>query len=230
MLIDQPCTSVDHARALICELARRFYDLGWVSGTGGGISIRVGDDVVMAPSGVQKELLQPDDMFLLDVDGRVKHSPSVVDGSPPKKVSACAPLFLAAMQRRGAGAVVHSHSLHAMCATLLAGRPSDDRCDMDVVEFTHLEMMKGLAGVGYHDVHHVPVVENTAHEAELEDRLRQAIDAFPDAHAVLVRRHGVYVWGDDWQSAKRHAECYDFLFQAYVRMRELNVPMQPNTN
>ncbi len=34
--------SDDHPRKLIPELCRLFYDLGWVTGTGGGISMRVG--------------------------------------------------------------------------------------------------------------------------------------------------------------------------------------------
>jgi methylthioribulose-1-phosphate dehydratase len=33
-----------------------------------------------------------------------------------------------------------------------------------------------------------------------------------------VRRHGVYVWGADWREAKRHAECYDYLFEVAVAM------------
>jgi ribulose-5-phosphate 4-epimerase/fuculose-1-phosphate aldolase len=39
----------------------------------------------------------------------------------------------------------------------------------------------------------------------------------------LVRRHGVYVWGKDWKQAKTHAECYDYLFEAAGRMKQLGV-------
>lgn len=48
----------------------------------------------------------------------------------------------------------------------------------------------------------VPIIENTARECELTDRLREAIEAYPESNAVLVRRHGVYVWGKDWIQAK----------------------------
>ena len=63
--------------------------------------------------------------------------------------------------------------------------------------------MQGIAGVGYFDSCVVPIIENTARECELTDRLRQAIKEYPDAHAVLVRRHGVYVWGSSWIQVSR---------------------------
>ncbi|HBQ19987.1 MAG: methylthioribulose 1-phosphate dehydratase [Sandaracinaceae bacterium] len=197
----------DDPREIICELCRQFYDQGWVSGTGGGISIRQGERVYMAPSGVQKERLKPEDLFVLDADGEVLEAPA-----GDAKVSACAPLFYNAFRLRGAGAVLHSHSVNAMLATLISG---------DAFRVTHLEMMKGITGVGYHDELVVPIIENTAHECDLADSMAAAIEAHPKSHAVLVRRHGVYVWGEDWVQAKTHAECYDYLFEAAVQMRKL---------
>ncbi len=167
-------------RQLIVELCAHMYRLGWASGTGGGISIRDGEQVFVAPSGVQKERLAPDDLFVLDCEtGDVRQAPA----DPALKVSACAPLFMNAYRIRGAGAVLHSHSINAMLATLIAG---------DTFEVTHLEMMKGIAGVGYHDLHRVPVIDNTAHECDLADAMADAMRAHPEANAVLVRRHGVY--------------------------------------
>ena len=55
---------------------------------------------------------------------------------------------------------------------------------------------------GFYSVHSVPIIENTARECELTDRLREAVQAYPQANAVLVRRHGVYVWGKNWIEAK----------------------------
>lgn len=48
----------------------------------------------------------------------------------------------------------------------------------------------------------VPIIENTPWEADLKDRMAQVIEEYPETTAVLVRRHGVYVWGDTWQQAK----------------------------
>ncbi|KIZ00060.1 enolase-phosphatase E1 [Monoraphidium neglectum] len=209
---------VSEAKDLICELCRLFYDQGWVSGTGGGISVKAGDDrIVMAPSGVQKERMQPSDMYVLDSKGDVVEEPKARPPPyPAPKLSECSPLFMAAYELRGAGAVMHSHSLNAVMATML---------DPQATEFTvtHLEMIKGIAGHGFYGNCVVPIIENTARECELTDRLRQAIADYPQANAVLVRRHGVYVWGKTWIQAKTQAECYDYLFAAAVKMAQLGL-------
>ena len=198
------------ARERICELCRLFWQLGWASGTGGGISLRVGDTIFMAPSGVEKERLQPSDIFELDRRGHV------IKSSPGHKLTACAPLFQAAYDHRDAGAVLHSHSLDVVLASMLVppGEP---------LRLTRLEMMKGLQGVGYFDVHEIPVIDNTALEHELKDRVEQAVLAFPKANAVIVRNHGVYVWGKDSVQAKTQAECLDYLCRAVVRMHAAGI-------
>lgn len=48
----------------------------------------------------------------------------------------------------------------------------------------------------------VPIIENTPFEEDLKDRMAEVIKEYPETCAVLVRRHGVYVWGDTWQQAK----------------------------
>ena len=49
------------------------------------------------------------------------------------------------------------------------------------------------------------------------------LQAYPKSNAVLVRRHGVYVWGPTWVAAKTQAECYDYLFEAAVKMRGMGI-------
>ncbi|KAJ2763369.1 Methylthioribulose-1-phosphate dehydratase [Coemansia nantahalensis] len=205
-----------HPANLIPELCRLFYTLGWVTGTGGGISIRQGDRVYVAPSGVQKERIAPEDLFVLALQTRaVLRAPA-----PPIKPSACTPLFYNAYTMRGAGACIHTHSQNAVLATLLYG---------DEFAISHQEMIKGIrrgqtgASLRFHDTLRVPIVENTAEEENLTARMAAAMDRYPETCAVLVRRHGVYVWGDTWEKAKTMAECYDYLFELAVRMRQLGV-------
>jgi methylthioribulose-1-phosphate dehydratase len=201
--------------ALIAQLCRQFYGLGWVSGTGGGISIRDAEGVWIAPSGVQKERIDPDDVYLVaEVWDRVE----VLEGprDPALRISECQPLFFHAYQRRGAGAVIHSHSVWAVLAARLAGVSAGPDGRAGEFRSRDLEMQKGLRGHGCFDELRVPVIPNTAREAELSESMAAAIDAYPEVDAVLVAGHGVYVWGQDWAAAKTQAECLDYLFRVAV--------------
>ncbi len=81
---------------LICEICKNLYAQGAVSGTGGGMSIKVGDSIVMAPSGVQKERMEPADMFVLDAAGEILEHPRARPAPyKPPKLSECSPLFMA---------------------------------------------------------------------------------------------------------------------------------------
>ncbi|XP_055633706.1 probable methylthioribulose-1-phosphate dehydratase isoform X2 [Toxorhynchites rutilus septentrionalis] len=211
----------EHPRKLIPELCKQFYNLGWVTGTGGGISIKLDDEIYIAPSGVQKERIQPDDLFIQNIDGDDIQEPPEY-----KKLtkSQCTPLFMLAYRDRNAGAVIHTHSPAAVVATLLwPGR--EFRC-------THLEMIKGIydyeleRNLQFDEELVVPIIENTPFEKDLEDRMANAMKEYPGTSAILVRRHGVYVWGQNWQKAKTMTECYDYLFSLAVEMKKIG--LEPN--
>ena len=48
----------------------------------------------------------------------------------------------------------------------------------------------------------VPIIENTNFESDLKDTMLAAMRKYPNTNAVIVRRHGIYVWGDSWQQCK----------------------------
>lgn len=167
---------------------------------------------------MQKERIQPNDLFVQDINGVDLQLPP-----PEKKLkkSQCTPLFMCAYTARKAGAVIHTHSKAAVLVTLLY--PGKEfRC-------THLEMIKGIKNqklgrcYNYDEELVVPIIENTPWEADLKDRMAQVIEEYPQTTAVLVRRHGVYVWGDTWQQAKTMCECYDYLFDLVVQMKSLGL-------
>ncbi|XP_027621561.1 methylthioribulose-1-phosphate dehydratase [Tupaia chinensis] len=166
-------------------------------------------------------------MFVCDM------SEQDISGPPPSKMlrkSQCTPLFMNAYTMRGAGAVIHTHSKAAVLATLLfPGRE---------FKITHQEMIKGIRkctsggcyslSSRYDDMLVVPIIENTPEERDLKERMARAMAAYPDSCAVLVRRHGVYVWGETWETAKAMCECYDYLFDIAVSMKKLGLdPAQP---
>ncbi|KAF5202213.1 Enolase-phosphatase e1 [Thalictrum thalictroides] len=216
---------VSLTRDLVAELCRHFYTLGWVSGTGGSITIKVHEDsipksqqlIVMSPSGVQKERMLPEDMYVLSSEGSVLFTPSPKPyPNKPPKCTDCASLFMKAYQMRNAGAVIHSHGMESCIATMIRPKAKEFR-------ISHMEMIKGIQGHGYYDELVIPIIENTAHEGELTDSLAEAIKAYPKATAVLVRNHGIYVWGDSWISAKTQAECYHYLFDAAIKLYQLGL-------
>jgi len=62
-------------------------------------------------------------------------------------------------------------------------------------------MIKGVrvGGIGptlsYLDTLEIPIIENTPNEEDLKESMAEAMVKYPNAPAVLVRQHGVYVWG-----------------------------------
>lgn len=210
--------SKEHPRNLIPQLCRQFYDLQWVTGTGGGISIKYENKIYIAPSGVQKERMCPDEIFVQNMEGQDLELPPV---EKKLKKSQCTPLFMSAYRLRNAGAVIHTHSKFAVMVTLLW--PGKE------FRITHLEMIKGIRNqklgraLRYDEELVVPIIENTPFEEDLTDSLADAIHKYPETCAVLVRRHGVYVWGDTWQQAKTMTECYDYLFDIAVQMKQFGI-------
>lgn len=204
------------AQQLICIIK--------VTGTGGGASIKhaPNNHIYIAPSGVQKEKLKASDLFVLDYSTK-----SYIRRPLSLKPSQCTPLFMAAFDR-GAGCCIHTHSQWAVLITLLVEREHGKDA---LFEIEHLEQIKGIAAgrgktgaLSYWDRLKVPIIENTAHEEDLTESLEAAMEKHPDSYAVLVRRHGVYVWGDTVHKAKTMCESFDYIFQLAVEMHKLGLP------
>ena len=155
----------------------------------------------MSPSSVQKERMRPQDIYTLDEKGDI-----LMPGINPLlnlKLSQCHPLFMSAYLHRNAGAVIHTHSINAVMVGYLYG-----------TEFrtSHLEMIKGISGLNYSDELVIPIIENTNQECELLESLEKAILMYPKSTAVIVRDHGLYIWGKDWMHCKTQCECLDYMY------------------
>jgi methylthioribulose-1-phosphate dehydratase len=66
-------------------------------------------------------------------------------------------------------------------------------------------------------VERVPILANSQNYAELTPQLANALEKYPDAHGVLLSRHGLYTWGESVAEARRHLEALEFLFEVEAR-------------
>ncbi|PIK55032.1 putative methylthioribulose-1-phosphate dehydratase [Apostichopus japonicus] len=191
----------EHPRHLIPELCRLFYDLGWMTGSGGALSIKEGNEIYVTPSGVQKERIQPDDLFVTNLNG------DELDGPPKEKKlrrSQCARLMMTAYQKRDPGAVFHTHSPSATFISILY--PGNE------FRITHQQMIRGVGG-RYDEELAVPIIQNAHDETKTIAKMEKALDDYPNTNAVIVRR----------QKVKLRCESYDYLFETAIKMKQFGL-------
>lgn len=164
------------ARAQLCEFGRRLWQRGYVAANDGNLSVRLGDDRLLAtPTGVSKGFMSPDDLILTDLDGQV------IQGS--RRPSTELKMHLLVYRLRGdVRAVVHAHPPVAT-AFALAGLALD-RCLLP-------ESVLSLGAV--------PIV---AYGTPSTDEIPQALSPYvPRCDAVLLANHGALVWADSLEAA-----------------------------
>ena len=77
---------------------------------------------------------------------------------------------------------------------------------------------EGVDGVFTHaHLERVPIIENSQDYEALSAALKTTLDEHPDAHGVLLSRHGLYTWGQSVAEARRHLEALEFLFEVEGR-------------
>ncbi|WP_329358458.1 class II aldolase/adducin family protein [Streptomyces anulatus] len=108
---EQHPESVRQAWREVVDTARRSAADGLVVGTSGNVSARVGDLVLVTPSGVPYDRLGPRDAVGVDLDGRQV----LGDLGPTSEL----PLHLAVYRSTDAAAVVHTHAVHATAVSTL---------------------------------------------------------------------------------------------------------------
>ena len=191
----------------LAEVGRRFDARGWVLGTSGNFSVVVNREplrLVITSSGISKGELTANGIVEIDQAGQL-----TTPGT--ERPSAEALLHVEIVRARGAGAVLHTHSIWS---TLLSDRYM--ACRGLVVE--GYEMLKGLQGVATHEQREwIPILENDQDMERLAGKVRATLIEHPGSHAFLLRRHGMYTWGETLSQAVRHVEIVEFLLEAVAR-------------
>ncbi|MEL5960089.1 class II aldolase/adducin family protein [Streptomyces sp. CLV115] len=108
---DQQRDAIKRAWEGVVATARRTAAEGLVVGTSGNVSARVGDTILVTPSGVPYDRLGPKDVVGVDPEGnRV-----LGELAPTSEL----PLHLAVYRNTDAAAVVHTHAVHATAVSTL---------------------------------------------------------------------------------------------------------------
>ena len=191
----------------LATIARGFHIRGWLVGTSGNLSAVVDREplrLAVRPSGVDKGELIPAQVLLIDEHARVV-------SDHPAKPSDESPLHVRIVKERGAGAVIHTHSIWN---TILSDLQAAD----GGVAIEGYEMLKGLQNVSTHAHREwLPIIENSQDIFALADCIGDTLRKHKDAHGFLLRRHGLYSWGHDLPQAKRHVEILEFLLEVLGR-------------
>lgn len=199
----------DDAATALVDVVRRLHGRGLAPGTGGNMSAVGAGGLWITASGVDKGRLTVDDLVQVDAAGHQRAG----RGKPSAETA-----LHVALVARGAGAVLHVHSVWNTLASLRAAADG-------ALRLTGVEMLKGLAGVTSH--HHrevVPVIANSQDLPALAAHLGRSVDEHRHCHGVLVAGHGLYTWGRDLVEAERHVEVFEFLFEVHERALAGGIP------
>ncbi|MGW2211390.1 class II aldolase/adducin family protein [Streptomyces sp. NPDC001781] len=165
----------DEARAWeeLVAAARRTVTDGLVVGTSGNVSVRVGDTVLVTPSGVPYDRLTPADVTGVDLLGR-----QVLGSLVPTSEL---PMHLAVHRTTDARAIVHTHAVHATAVSTL------------VTELPAVHYMTGALGGPVRVAPYAPygTPELAAH----------VLRALEGRSGCLLRNHGTLTYGDTLERA-----------------------------
>jgi L-fuculose-phosphate aldolase len=167
-----------------------------VLGTAGNVSARSGELVAITPSGAELGALEPEQVSLVDLEGRL------VDGelAPTSELE----LHLGVYRRYGAGAVVHTH---APMATAIS-------CVLDELPCVHYQMLLfgGPPRVAPYETFGTP---------ELAESV---LDALEGRNAALMANHGAITYGADLAGAIELSLLLEWACTVYWRASALGEP------
>ncbi|MER8069456.1 class II aldolase/adducin family protein [Streptomyces sp. NPDC094034] len=153
--------------------ARRTADEGLVVGTSGNVSVRIGELILVTPSGVPYDQLTAEDTVGVDLAGR-----QVLGTFTPTSEL---PLHLAVYRNTSATAVVHTHAVHATAVSTLVP-------ELPLIHY----MAAALGGA-------VRVAPYALYGSD--DLAAHMLHALRDRNACLLQNHGTVAYGDSLAQA-----------------------------
>lgn len=187
---------LDQMRETLCQVGKLLYVRGYCAANDGNLSVRVGDRLLITPSGVSKGRMTPDMLLVTDLEGRVLSG----DRHPSSEGKLHCTVY---RHRPDVGAVVHAHPPVSTAFAV---------CRKGLTEPWLAELVVGLG--------EVPVTEGFAMPST--DQVPRSIEPFlADHNAVLLANHGAAAWGEDLWSAFDRLETVEHTAKILLNARLL---------
>ncbi|WP_391205898.1 methylthioribulose 1-phosphate dehydratase [Psychrobacillus sp. L4] len=186
------------------ELAAR----DWFMGTSGNLAIKVSDtpiEFLVTASGKDKYKRTSEDFLLVNASGNPAQNTDL-------KPSAETLLHCAIYSTTSAGCSLHVHTVANNVISELYG-------EQGKIDFQDQELIKAFGMWEEDDILTIPIIPNHAHIPQLAEEFKSHIHA--NKGAVLIRNHGITVWGKDAFEAKKLLEACEFLFQYQLTLHQI---------
>ncbi len=204
-LEDATLEEVQQAFSRLRSVKEKFAQRGWFPATSGNLSVRIKNRSIIAvtTSGKDKSLQTPEDFLLVDLEGKPVCSTALKPSAET--------LIHAAIYKSipNCEAVFHIH-------TVMNNLVSELYRDEKKLGFKDHELIKAFDIWEPDASISVPIVENYFDIQILANEIKNKI--VPKVPGVLIRNHGIYVWGDSDFSATRHLEAFEFLFEYHIKL------------
>jgi methylthioribulose-1-phosphate dehydratase len=185
------------------ELAER----DWFMGTSGNLAIKVSDSplqFLVTASGKDKRKRTDEDFLLVDEFGGAVEETHL-------KPSAETLLHVEIYRKTNAGCSLHVHTIDNNVISEIYG-------DQGEITFKGQELIKAFNKWEEDAVLTIPIIHNYAHIPTLAQTFSEYVHG--ESGAVLIRNHGITVWGKDAFEAKKILEASEFLFRYQLRLLE----------
>jgi methylthioribulose-1-phosphate dehydratase len=185
------------------ELAER----DWFMGTSGNLAIKVSDkplQFLVTASGKDKRKRTEEDFLLVDEFGNAVEENHL-------RPSAETLLHVEIYRKTNAGCSLHVHTIDNNVISEVYGNKGE-------VTFKGQELIKAFNKWEEDAVLTIPIIKNHAHIPTLASEFSEHIKE--DSGAVLIRNHGITVWGKNAFEAKKILEASEFLFKYQLRLLE----------
>lgn len=180
----------------------------WFMGTSGNLAIKVSDNplhFLVTASGKDKNKRTSEDFLLVNDIGQPVENTNL-------KPSAETLLHCAIYSKTNAGCSLHVHTIANNVISEIYG--ADKKID-----FQGQELIKAFDLWEENALLSIPIIPNHAHIPHLAEEFLSHIHG--DKGAVLIRNHGITVWGKDGFEAKKLLEACEFLFQYQLALHQI---------